>query len=191
MFALHTSAGQWYWPQNSIWYLHRLEYTILEMILLTEETDYIYINIVRNSKVCHLKIQYCFMLIEMQLMVFNWTMNKEKDSNGNENKIILAIKMTIENMLTHGWTISSFTVLQLIEANNKKILKLYIMRGIHPQPIDLPWKASIWVKSSTAPSKADPVVVFPLCWWCPPQETSQPHPPQQWPRHRFNVLKFD
>ena len=123
MFALHTSAGQWYWPQNSIWYLHRLEYTILEMILLTEETDYIYINIVRNSKVCHLKIQYCFMLIEMQLMVFNWTMNKEKDSNGNENKIILAIKMTIENMLTHRWTISSFTVLQLIEANNKENIK--------------------------------------------------------------------
>ena len=32
--------------------------------------------------------------------------------------------------------------------------------------------------SNTAPSRADPVVVFPLGWWCPPQETSQPHPPQ-------------
>ena len=31
--------------------------------------------------------------------------------------------------------------------------------------------------SNTAPSKADPVVVFPLGRWCPPQETSQPHPP--------------
>ena len=28
-----------------------------------------------------------------------------------------------------------------------------------------------------APSKADAVLVFPLCRWCPPQETSQPHPP--------------
>ena len=32
--------------------------------------------------------------------------------------------------------------------------------------------------SNTAPSRADPVVVFPLGWWCPPQETSQPHLPQ-------------
>ena len=32
--------------------------------------------------------------------------------------------------------------------------------------------------SNTAPSRADPVVVFPLSRWCPPQETSQPHPPQ-------------
>ena len=32
--------------------------------------------------------------------------------------------------------------------------------------------------SKTAPSRADPVVVFPLGRWCPPQETSQPHPPQ-------------
>ena len=32
--------------------------------------------------------------------------------------------------------------------------------------------------SNTAPFRADPVVVFPLSWWCPPQETSQPHPPQ-------------
>ena len=32
--------------------------------------------------------------------------------------------------------------------------------------------------SNTAPSRASPVVVFPLCRWCPPQETSQPHPPQ-------------
>ena len=31
--------------------------------------------------------------------------------------------------------------------------------------------------SNTAPSRADPVVVFPLCQWCPPLETSQPHPP--------------
>ena len=31
--------------------------------------------------------------------------------------------------------------------------------------------------SNTAPSRADPVVVFPLSRWCPPQETSQPHPP--------------
>ena len=32
--------------------------------------------------------------------------------------------------------------------------------------------------SNTAPSRAEPVVVFPLGRWCPPQETSQPHPPQ-------------
>ena len=32
--------------------------------------------------------------------------------------------------------------------------------------------------SNTAPSRADPVVVFPLSQWCPPQETSQPHPAQ-------------
>ena len=32
--------------------------------------------------------------------------------------------------------------------------------------------------SNTAPSRADPVVVFPFGRWCPPQETSQPHPPQ-------------
>ena len=32
--------------------------------------------------------------------------------------------------------------------------------------------------SNTAPSRADPVVVFPLGRWCPPQETSQPHPPR-------------
>ena len=32
--------------------------------------------------------------------------------------------------------------------------------------------------SNTAPSRADPMVVFPLSPWCPPQETSQPHPPQ-------------
>ena len=31
--------------------------------------------------------------------------------------------------------------------------------------------------SNTAPSRADPVVVFPVGRWCPPQETSQPHPP--------------
>ena len=31
--------------------------------------------------------------------------------------------------------------------------------------------------SNTALSRADPVVVFPLCRWCPPQQTSQPHPP--------------
>ena len=34
--------------------------------------------------------------------------------------------------------------------------------------------------SNTAPSRADPVVVFPLGRWCPPQETSQPHPPHAW-----------
>ena len=33
--------------------------------------------------------------------------------------------------------------------------------------------------SNTAPSRADPVVVFPIGRWCPPQETSQPHPPPQ------------
>ena len=32
------------------------------------------------------------------------------------------------------------------------------------------------MKSTTAPSRAYPVVVFPLCRWCPPQETSQSHP---------------
>ena len=32
--------------------------------------------------------------------------------------------------------------------------------------------------SNTAPSRADPVVVFPYGRWCPPQETSQLHPPQ-------------
>ena len=31
--------------------------------------------------------------------------------------------------------------------------------------------------SNTAPSRADPVVVFPLSRWCPSQETSQPHQP--------------
>ena len=41
---------------------------------------------------------------------------------------------------------------------------------------------------NTAPSRADPVVVFPLCRWCPPQETSQPHPPQ---RLRQNGHYFD
>ena len=40
-------------------------------------------------------------------------------------------------------------------------------------------KASIWAMPNTAPSRADPVVVFPLSWWCPPQETSQPHLPQE------------
>ena len=34
--------------------------------------------------------------------------------------------------------------------------------------------------SNTAPSRADPVVVFPLGRRCPPQETSQPHPPPYW-----------
>ena len=33
--------------------------------------------------------------------------------------------------------------------------------------------------SNTAPSRADSVVVFPLGRWCPPQETSQPHPPHE------------
>ena len=36
--------------------------------------------------------------------------------------------------------------------------------------------------SNTAPSRADPVVVFPLGRWCPPQETSQPHPPPSKPK---------
>ena len=34
--------------------------------------------------------------------------------------------------------------------------------------------------SNTAPSRADPVVVFPLGRWCPPQETSQHPPPPRW-----------
>ena len=38
--------------------------------------------------------------------------------------------------------------------------------------------------SDTAPSKADPVVVFPLFRWCPPQQTSQPHPPPERERER-------
>ena len=25
---------------------------------------------------------------------------------------------------------------------------------------------SIWARSTTVPNRADPVVVFPLCWWC-------------------------
>ena len=40
--------------------------------------------------------------------------------------------------------------------------------------------------SNTAPSRADPVVVFPLGRWCPPQETSQPHPP---PKNSVRYLK--
>ena len=36
--------------------------------------------------------------------------------------------------------------------------------------------------SNAAPSRADPVVVFPLGRWCPPQETSQPHPSHTWGR---------
>ena len=40
-------------------------------------------------------------------------------------------------------------------------------------------QASIWAISNTASSKADPVMVFPLGRWCPPWETSQPHPPQE------------
>ena len=40
--------------------------------------------------------------------------------------------------------------------------------------------------SNTAPSIADPVVVFPLSHWCPPQETSQPHPP-----HHFSSDMWD
>ena len=35
--------------------------------------------------------------------------------------------------------------------------------------------------SNTAPSRADPVVVFALSRWCQPQETSQPHPPPTTP----------
>ena len=40
--------------------------------------------------------------------------------------------------------------------------------------------ASIWAMSNTAPSRADPVVVFPLGRGCPPQETSQSHPPSHY-----------
>ena len=39
--------------------------------------------------------------------------------------------------------------------------------------------------SNIAPSRADPVVDFPLCRWCPPQETSQPHPPPESPWATF------
>ena len=50
------------------------------------------------------------------------------------------------------------------------------------------------MKSSTAPSRTDPVVVFPLCQWCPPQETSQPHPLQlkvtTWVQHSINSHPF-
>ena len=43
--------------------------------------------------------------------------------------------------------------------------------------------------SNTAPSRADPVVVFPFGRWCPPQETSQPHPPHNfWQRYsQFHI----
>ena len=33
------------------------------------------------------------------------------------------------------------------------------------------------ITTALAPSKAHHVVVFPLCWWFPPQETAQPHQP--------------
>ena len=36
----------------------------------------------------------------------------------------------------------------------------------------------IETRSTSIQSWADPVIVFPPCWWCPPQESSQPHPPQ-------------
>ena len=46
--------------------------------------------------------------------------------------------------------------------------------------------------SNTAPSRANPVVVFPLGRWCPPQETSQPHPPQNpWYSLRENHRSAD
>ena len=44
--------------------------------------------------------------------------------------------------------------------------------------------------SNTAPSRADPVVVFPLGWWCPPQETSQPHPPPMYPEKKRGSHKM-
>ena len=43
------------------------------------------------------------------------------------------------------------------------------------------------MKWSTAPSRADPVVVSPLCRWCPPQETSQPPPPTTSP-NSYNMI---
>ena len=42
--------------------------------------------------------------------------------------------------------------------------------------------------SNTAPSRADPVVVFHLSRWCPPQETSQPHPPHTVSQATQNIL---
>ena len=42
--------------------------------------------------------------------------------------------------------------------------------------------------SNTAPSRAYPVVVFPLGRWCPPQETSQPHPPPLIPQVLRNIV---
>ena len=51
-------------------------------------------------------------------------------------------------------------------------------------------QASIWAMSNTAPSRADPVVVFPLSRWCPPQETSQPHPPPRWEMFTGNMHVF-
>ena len=45
--------------------------------------------------------------------------------------------------------------------------------------------------SNTAPSRADPVVVFPLGRWCPPQETSQPHPPPPHPNVMCYCLRWD
>ena len=46
------------------------------------------------------------------------------------------------------------------------------------------------MKSSTAPSGADPVVDFPLCQWCPPQETSQPtHPGSFYREHTTYLIR--
>ena len=44
--------------------------------------------------------------------------------------------------------------------------------------------------SNTAPSRADPVVVFPLGRWCPPQETSQPHPPQELEEQMHKIMSW-
>ena len=43
--------------------------------------------------------------------------------------------------------------------------------------------------SNIAPSRADPMVVFPRGRWCPPQETSQPHPPHGPIRHDTTYSK--
>ena len=45
--------------------------------------------------------------------------------------------------------------------------------------------------SNTAPSRAGPVVVFPLSQWCPPQETSQPHPPHRIHNIRQHLVNSD
>ena len=44
--------------------------------------------------------------------------------------------------------------------------------------------------SNTAPSRADPVVDLLLGRWCPPQETSQPHPPQALVKDRDIIIRM-